>query len=70
MKTFRIAYTYECWKCPARHDATYTVDAMTMDSAVAAWRADMVADFDTTHDYDLLVVDIREIEREKNEVSS
>lgn len=64
MKTFKIAYTYECWKCPDRHDSVYTVDSPSMDSAVAAWRADMVADFATAHDYDLLVVDIQEVERE------
>lgn len=60
MKRYLIDYTYECWKCPDRHKAAYSVDAISMDSAVAAWRADMYADFGATHDYDLEVLEIRE----------
>lgn len=59
MSTWRIDYTYECWKCPDRHSANAVIAAATSDLAVAMWRADLLQDFGSAHDYDLLVTDIR-----------
>ena len=60
MTTWRIDYTYECWKCPERHAANATWVAPTADSAIALWRADLLQDFGTEHDYVLFVTNIRE----------
>tara|TARA_R110000868_G_scaffold282909_2_gene543200 strand:- start:131 stop:346 length:216 start_codon:yes stop_codon:yes gene_type:complete len=59
LPTWHIDYTYECWKCPDRHSAVYTVEALDADLAVMAWRGDLLGDFYGAHDYDLLVIDIR-----------
>ena len=59
MTIWRIDYTYECWKCPDRHAASYTVDAPTVEIAELKWRGDMLGDFHGAHDYNLLVIDIR-----------
>lgn len=59
MTIWRIDYTYECWKCPDRHDGSYTVDARTAELAELKWRGDMVGDFAGAHDYALQVIEIR-----------
>ena len=58
MDVWRIEYTYACWKCPTRHESSYTVNARNMVVAFDAWLSDLRGDFDGTWDYEPAVIKI------------
>lgn len=60
--TWKIDYSYACWKCPQRHDGVYQLVARNRVRAMDAWLSDMAADHGATFDYELKIKSLKKIE--------
>ena len=63
MTTWKIDYTYDCWKCPERHPSVYEATGKNMVRAIDQWLTDLDADHGDAWDYALQVTKITRLQK-------